>query len=88
MNVLAIAPLTRVEQVRRAVLHQIFNGDLGSGDRLVESSLAKQFGVAQATVNSALQDLHAQGIVTKELNRATRVNQYEQEELQNLPVNP
>jgi DNA-binding GntR family transcriptional regulator len=59
MNVLAIAPLTRVEQVRQAVLHQIFHGDIGPGDRLVESSLAKQFGVAQATVNSALQDLHA-----------------------------
>jgi DNA-binding GntR family transcriptional regulator len=84
MNVLAIAPLTRVEQVRRAVLHQIFNGDLGSGDRLVESLLAKQFGVAQATVNSALQDLHAQGIVTKELNRATRVSQYEQDELRSM----
>jgi DNA-binding GntR family transcriptional regulator len=43
--------------------------------------LAKQFGVAQATVNSALQDLHAQGIVTKELNRATRVSRYGRDEL-------
>jgi DNA-binding GntR family transcriptional regulator len=81
MNVLAIAPLTRVEQVRQAVLHQIFHGDIGPGDRLVESLLAKQFGVAQATVNSALQDLHAQGIVTKELNRATRVSRYGRDEL-------
>lgn len=81
MSVLAIAPLTRVEQVRQAVLHQIFHGDLAPGDRLVESSLAKQFGVAQATVNSALQDLHAQGIVTKVLNRATRVSRYGRDEL-------
>lgn len=82
MSVLAIAPLTRVEQVRQAILHQIFHGNLRPGDRLVESSLAKKFGVAQATVNSALQDLHSQGIVTKVLNRATTVSRYGREELE------
>ena len=82
MSVLAIVPLTRVEQVRQAILHQIFHGDLDPGDRLVESLLAKKFGVAQATVNSALQDLHSQGIVTKVLNRATTVSHYGCEELE------
>lgn len=61
MNALAIAPLTRVEQVREAILHLIFHGELRPGDRLVESLLAKRFDASQTTVNSALQELHAQG---------------------------
>ena len=61
MNALAIAPLTRVEQVREAILHLIVHGELRPGDRLVESLLAKRFDASQTTVNSALQELHAQG---------------------------
>ena len=82
MSLSTIAPLTRVELVRQAILRHIFNGDLNPGDRLVEATLAKQLGVAQATVNSALQDLHSQGVVTKVLNRATRVSRYGQAEIE------
>ena len=57
---------------------------MGPGDRFVESLLAKQFDVSQTTVNSALQDLHAQGIVTKVLNRATTVTRYDREDLEDL----
>jgi len=81
MTLAAIAPQTRVELVRQAILRHIFNGDFNPGHRLVEATLAKQLGVSQATVNSALQDLHAQGIVTKVLNRATRVSRFGQPEI-------
>lgn len=81
MSLPTIAPPTRVELVRQAILQHIFQGDFNPGDRLVEATLAKQLGVSQATVNSALQDLHAQGIVTKVLNRATRVSRYGRAEI-------
>jgi DNA-binding GntR family transcriptional regulator len=68
--------------VRQAILHHIFKGDFNPGDRLVETTVAKQLGVSQATVNAALQDLHSQGIVTKVLNRATRVSRYGQAEIE------
>lgn len=81
MSLPTIVPPTRVELVRQAILQHIFKGDFNPGDRLVEATVAKQLGVSQATVNSALQDLHAQGIVTKVLNRATRVSRYGRTEI-------
>jgi DNA-binding GntR family transcriptional regulator len=75
---------TKVEQVRQAVLEQIFNRKLRPGDRLVEARLASDLGVSQATINSALQDLHNQGVVTKVLNRSTNVSRYSRGEIENL----
>ena len=86
MSLPAIVSPTRVELVRHAILCHIFNGDFSPGDRLVEATVAKQLGVSQATVNSALQDLHSQGIVTKVLNRATRISQYGRAELEAMFV--
>jgi DNA-binding GntR family transcriptional regulator len=76
--------LTRAEQVRRAVLHQILSGELRPGERLLEAKLSKELGVSQATVNSALQDLHNQGLVTKLLNRSTNVNRYTLADIEKL----
>ena len=73
---MAMKPLlsvTKVDQVRQAVLEQIFDRSLRPGQRLVESKLAADLGVSQATINSALQDLHNQGVVTKVMNRSTNV---------------
>jgi DNA-binding GntR family transcriptional regulator len=71
-----IPVLSRTEQTRRAILYQILSGTLRPGERLLEAKLAKQLGVSQATVNSALQDLHNQGLVTKLLNRSSNVSRY------------
>ena len=79
-----ISTITKVEQVRRAVLSQIFSGALRPGQRLVEAKMAAELGVSQATVNAALQDLHNQGIVTKLLNRSTNVCRYTFREIENL----
>lgn len=76
--------VTRIEQVRRAILHQILSGVLRPGERLVEAKLSKQLGVSQATVNSALQDLHKQGLVTKLLNRSSNVSRYTLAEIEKL----
>jgi DNA-binding GntR family transcriptional regulator len=79
-----ITPLTVIEQVRRAVLQQILTGVLRPGQRLLEAKLSKELGVSQATVNAALQDLHNQGIVTKLLNRSTKVNRYTLADIEKL----
>lgn len=79
-----IVPITRVDQVRQAVLQMIFSGTLRPGQRLVEARLAADLGVSQATVNTALLDLDGQGIVTKVLNRSTNVCRYTEIEIENL----
>ena len=79
-----IVTLTKAEQVRQAILLQILSGDLRPGQRLLEAQLSRELGVAQATVNGALQDLHNQGLVTKQLNRSTNVNRYTRREIENL----
>ena len=81
---LPITPVTRVDQVRGAVLHRIFAGLLQPGQRIVEAKLASELGVSQATVNAALQDMHNQGIVNKMANRFTKVSQYTSQEIDNL----
>jgi DNA-binding GntR family transcriptional regulator len=79
-----IVAVTKVDQVRQAILEDIFSGKLRPGERLREAQLSKELGVSQATVNAALQDLHDQGLVTKILNRSTTVNRYTKTELDNL----
>jgi DNA-binding GntR family transcriptional regulator len=79
-----ISSITKVDQVRHAILELIFNGSLTPGQRLVEANLARDFGVSQATVNSALQDLHNQGVVTKILNRSSNVNRFTAAEINKL----
>src|ERR1700736_5326882 len=79
-----ITTITKVEQVRRAILYQIFSGALQPGQRLVEAKLANELGVSQATVNAALQDMHNQGIVNKMLNRFSEVSRYTFREIENL----
>jgi DNA-binding GntR family transcriptional regulator len=81
---LPIIPVTRVDQVRGAVLRRIFAGLLQPGQRIVEAKLASELGVSQATVNAALQDMHNQGIVNKMANRFTKVSQYTSQEIENL----
>lgn len=76
--------LTRTEQVRRAILHQILSGTLRPGERLLEGKLSKELGVSQATVNAALQDLHNQGLVSKLLNRSTNVSRYTLSDIEKL----
>jgi len=76
--------LSRTEQVRRAILHQILSGKLRPGERLLEGKLSKELGVSQATVNAALLDLHNQGLVTKLLNRSTNVSRYTLADIEKL----
>jgi DNA-binding GntR family transcriptional regulator len=79
-----IQPVTKIEQVRQAIVLEILSGRLRPGERLLEAKLSKELGVSQATVNAALQDLHNQGLVSKLLNRSTNVSRYTLADLEKL----
>lgn len=75
---------TRVEEVRIRLIYAVLLGQLQPGDRLTESDLASGLGVPQATINQALQDLHAQRIVNKTLNRGTMVSTFAVDDVRRL----
>jgi DNA-binding GntR family transcriptional regulator len=79
-----ILSISKPDQVCQEILGLIFRGVLRPGQRLLEAQLSRELGVSQATVNAALQDLHSQGLVTKVLNRSTRVNRFSREEIEKL----
>ena len=79
-----IRTISKSEQVCQAILLQILCGQVLPGQRLIEAKLAAELNVSQATVNAALQDLHNQGLVTKRMNRSTKVNRYTRIEIDNL----
>ncbi len=66
---------------------QILSGGLRQGDRLVEQSIAREFGVSQGTVREALLKLEARDLVTTEPRKGTfvrEVDHAEQAEFQSV----
>jgi DNA-binding GntR family transcriptional regulator len=63
-------------RIRNVLLERILSGHYGSGDRLVELQLAKEFGSSQAPVREALRDLETAGLVTIRPRRGSFVNDY------------
>ncbi len=79
-----IVPKTVVEQVHDAILEMIFDRRFSPGERVTEASLAEELGVAQATVNQVLIDLDSKAIVSKTLNKETRINSFALGEIEAL----
>ncbi|HZP19739.1 MAG TPA: GntR family transcriptional regulator [Bauldia sp.] len=63
-------------RIRNALLERIVSGHYAAGDRLVELSLAREFGSSQAPVREALRDLETAGLVTIRPRRGSFVNDY------------
>ncbi len=63
------------EEIREQVIDEILSGRLAPGTRIVETQLAKQFGVSQAPVREALRDLALFGFVVCSPFRSTYVRQ-------------
>ena len=57
------------EQLRAAILH----GEFGAHARLIETELARRYGVGRAAIRTALDRLEQDGIVEREPNRGARV---------------
>ena len=51
------------EAVTRALRQRILNNELAAGSRLVEASLAAEFGVSRATIRDAMRSLQAEGLI-------------------------
>src|ERR1039457_998226 len=75
---------TATTEIYTLSLHDALPIYLRPGERLLEAKLSKELGVSQATVNAALQDLHNQGLVKKNLNRSTNVSKYTLKDIENL----
>jgi DNA-binding GntR family transcriptional regulator len=51
------------EAVSRTLRHRILNNELQAETRLVEASLAAEFGVSRGTIRDAMRDLQAEGLI-------------------------
>ena len=69
------------EEIREQVIDEILSGRLAPGTRIVETRLAKQFGVSQAPVREALRDLALFGFVVCSPFRSTYVREISTEDL-------
>lgn len=69
------------EQVRDALATKIVRGDIAPGERLVEQSLAKEFGTSQTPIREALRLLEAARLVESIPHRGTRVRRISDREL-------
>jgi DNA-binding GntR family transcriptional regulator len=68
------------EQVKDFVVGRILSGDLQPGDRVVESALAREFGISQAPVRDAVRDLVMMGYLETEPHKGTWVRSLSPEE--------
>ena len=69
------------EEIREQIIDDILSGRLAPGTRIVETQLAKQFGVSQAPVREALRDLGLFGFVVCSPFRSTYVREISTEDL-------
>ena len=59
-----------VDRLAAAIQSRVLSGDLPSGARLRQETLASQFGVSRTPVREALRKLQSSGVVTVEPNAA------------------
>ena len=62
----------------------ILSGVFRPGERIVETKVAGQFGVAQGTLREALQELVHQGLLTKYERRGSFVTQLTQKDIEGI----
>jgi DNA-binding GntR family transcriptional regulator len=69
------------DRVKEFIVEAVLSGHLKPGDRIVESSLARQLGVSQAPVREAIRDLALLGFLESEPYKGTTVRSFTPEEL-------
>jgi DNA-binding GntR family transcriptional regulator len=69
------------DRVKEHIVEAVLNGDLKPGDRIVESSMARQLGVSQAPVREAIRDLVLLGFLETQPYKGTSVRSFTPEEL-------
>jgi DNA-binding GntR family transcriptional regulator len=75
------------ERIKDLMLQRIVSGEYAPGDRLVETRIAQELGVSQASVREALRDLEHIGCVSYEPYRGCSVRTFSTDEmLEAFPV--
>jgi DNA-binding GntR family transcriptional regulator len=69
------------DQIKENLISDIINNKYLPGDKLVESAIAKRFGVSQAPVREALKGLAEMGFVTFEPYKGTTVRSLSKEDI-------
>lgn len=72
MNVIA-RPRALRAQVKEQLVRRIVAGVYAPGERIVETRIAQEFGVSQATVREALRELEPAGLIVHEPHRGCSV---------------
>jgi DNA-binding GntR family transcriptional regulator len=72
------------EQIYASLRQEIVEGHLRPGQRLVELTIAKRFGVSQAPVREALRRLSQEGLAVNEPRRGTRIRQLTLREIEEI----
>ncbi len=72
------------EAVGRALRHRILNNELPAETRLVEASLAAEFGVSRGTIRDAMRSLQAEGLIAIVPRRYSVVTRMSQEDAEDV----
>src|SRR5258708_11433829 len=73
-----------VEQAAQLIRELIVNGTLASGERIVESKIARGWKVGQPTVREALKTLEGEGLVTYSPNRGCSVTELSRSQIEQI----
>ena len=76
--------VSTVDALANALRRRILDGDLRTGERLVERELTERYGVARHSLRAALRALASEGLVELEPNRGARVSTLSREGLLEL----
>ncbi len=72
------------EAVGRALRHRILNNELPAETRLVEASLAAEFGVSRGTIRDAMRSLQAEGLIAIVPRRYSVVTRMSREDAEDV----
>ena len=84
MTLSAIRPLPLSGQVRDMLCGRITEGELGPGERLTETDLARRLNISRGPLREAILQLTEEGLLVKEPYKGLRVRTISSQELQEL----
>jgi DNA-binding GntR family transcriptional regulator len=79
-----LEPISKKDRLAAALKTAILSGEIEPGEPIVETRVAKQFGVGQPIVREALIELEHEGFVQKSPYRETRVTKLDQQDINNI----
>lgn len=81
------APIKKLvlrEEIKNKLAEAIMGGEFKPGDRLIETQIAREYGVSQAPVREAIRDLEQMGLVVTEPYKGTYIREINTEDLKKV----